>query len=329
MSLHERFVIWAERVNRERGREMEFEEILGYHLEQAFRYRRDLGPIDAEGRAIAVRAAEKLGGAGRRAFARGDLPAASNLLPRAAALLEPDDPARIELTVELGEVLTEAGRFADAGAALQDAISAAERIGDERLVARARLARLAAAFYAEELPPGGSARAIEEAQRAATMFEQTGDEIGLARASRVIAIFQATSGDLEAAAIATEHCVEHASRAGERRLASLAAAAYATIALAGPTPTGDVLDRCATLLEQVSGDQRAEATILAVMAVAEAMEGRFDRGRELHGRARCPSRWIGPERDGDLDLAGVLAHRDAGRRRSRRRAAAACRRRRA
>ncbi|MBF8289183.1 MAG: hypothetical protein HW391_151 [Chloroflexi bacterium] len=36
-TLHERFVEWAERVNRERGREQEFEEILGYHLEQAYR----------------------------------------------------------------------------------------------------------------------------------------------------------------------------------------------------------------------------------------------------------------------------------------------------
>ncbi len=45
-TIHERFVDWAEPVNRERGRELEFEEILGYHLEQAYRYRLDLGAID-------------------------------------------------------------------------------------------------------------------------------------------------------------------------------------------------------------------------------------------------------------------------------------------
>ena len=285
-TLHERFAAWAERVNRERGREMEFDEILGYHLEQAFRYRQDLGPVDEEGRAIAKRGAQKLGAAGRRAFVRGDLPAAANLLPRAASLLERDDPDRIDLTVDVGEVYTEAGRFSDAGTALVEAIAAAERIGDERLIARARLAKLAAAFYAEELPLGGSARAVEEAQRAATMFDRFGDQIGLARAWRVIAIVQATSGDLEAAALATERCVDHASRGGDRRLASRAAAAYATIALAGPIPTGEVLERCAALIEQVTGDQRAEATIRAVMAVIEAMEGRFDRAREMHARAR-------------------------------------------
>ena len=48
-NLHERFVAWAEPVNRERGRETEFEEILGYHLEQAVRYRSELGPLDAAG----------------------------------------------------------------------------------------------------------------------------------------------------------------------------------------------------------------------------------------------------------------------------------------
>ena len=44
---------WAERVNKERGREQEFEEILGFHLEQAFRYRTELGPLDDASRELA------------------------------------------------------------------------------------------------------------------------------------------------------------------------------------------------------------------------------------------------------------------------------------
>ena len=35
-TLHERFVAWADRVNEDRDRAVEFEEILGYHLEQAY-----------------------------------------------------------------------------------------------------------------------------------------------------------------------------------------------------------------------------------------------------------------------------------------------------
>src|SRR5438034_3410633 len=94
-TLHERFVEWAEPVNRERGRETQFEEILGYHLEQAVRYRSELGPLDEAGQVLAGRAADKLGSAGRRAFGRGDLPAAANLLRRATALLPKDADLRI------------------------------------------------------------------------------------------------------------------------------------------------------------------------------------------------------------------------------------------
>ena len=47
--LHVDFVRWADQVNAERGRELEFEEILGYHLEQAHRYLSELGPLDDKG----------------------------------------------------------------------------------------------------------------------------------------------------------------------------------------------------------------------------------------------------------------------------------------
>ena len=51
-TFHERFVDWAVRVNRERGRETEYEEILGYHLEQAHQYLTELGPLDDHGREL-------------------------------------------------------------------------------------------------------------------------------------------------------------------------------------------------------------------------------------------------------------------------------------
>src|SRR6185503_16832964 len=86
-TLHERFVAWAERVNRERGRELEFEEILGYHLEQAYQYRAELGVLDEKALSLAAQASAKLGSAGRRASGRGDATAAASLLNRAARVL--------------------------------------------------------------------------------------------------------------------------------------------------------------------------------------------------------------------------------------------------
>jgi predicted ATPase len=118
--LHERFVGWAEPVNRERGREMEFEEILGYHLEQAYRYRTELGPLDDGGRIVGRRAGEKLASAGRRAFARGDAPAAANLLRRATSVVPTEDPWRIELLPALADAHIEQGDFGEATAVLDE-----------------------------------------------------------------------------------------------------------------------------------------------------------------------------------------------------------------
>jgi len=148
--LHERFVTWAERVNRERGRELEFEEILGYHLEQAYRYRVDLGVIDPHARTLAERAAEKLSAAGRRAFGRGDAPAAASLLRRAVDLLEPMDPRRLELVPDLSEAYLTMSHFAEARVELDAALEGASAAGDARAEARLQVARLLIDLFSGE-----------------------------------------------------------------------------------------------------------------------------------------------------------------------------------
>ena len=57
------------------------------------------------GREVGRRGAAKLSSAGRRALARGDLPAAASLLPRSVDLLPPEDPHRIEVLPDLAESL--------------------------------------------------------------------------------------------------------------------------------------------------------------------------------------------------------------------------------
>ena len=100
--LHERFAGWLERIARDRV--TEFEEILGFHLEQAYRYREALGTIEPY-RHLAERAAKWLGSAGTRAADRGDAGAAINLLERTLALLPEDAPGKPELLLTLGESL--------------------------------------------------------------------------------------------------------------------------------------------------------------------------------------------------------------------------------
>ncbi|MDP8930972.1 MAG: AAA family ATPase, partial [Actinomycetota bacterium] len=88
--LHERFAGWLERAARDSS--LQFEALIGYHLEQAYLHRRNLGLADQHTRTLALRAGEHLARAGGRAFGRFDVTAAENLWSRAVALLPADHP---------------------------------------------------------------------------------------------------------------------------------------------------------------------------------------------------------------------------------------------
>ncbi len=282
---HEKFVTWAERVNRERDRETEFEEILGYHLEQAFRYRTELGALDEDARDVGRRASAKLASAGRRAFARGDMPAAANLLRRAAAPLDPDDVARVEILIELGEALIELGDVAAVQTVIDDASIAAARLGDSRLAARATLVRLARALLASELE-GGVPGAVREAERAIEVFDACNDHAGLARAWRFLIGIHGVTGRYEDAAAAARRSVDEARRAGDARIAARAAIGYATASLHGSTPAAEALLICEGLLDDTKGDRKAGATILGAMSALLAMQGEIERGRDTYRQYR-------------------------------------------
>ena len=96
---HRRFADWCVRIAGERIEELE--EIVGYHLEQAFRNRESLGALDEEARALAIEASARLESAGMRAYDRPDMAAAANLLRRAETLLPPDDPGRVAILTTL------------------------------------------------------------------------------------------------------------------------------------------------------------------------------------------------------------------------------------
>jgi predicted ATPase/class 3 adenylate cyclase len=291
-TLHEKFVDWAEPVNRERGRETEFEEILGYHLEQAVRYRSELGPLDEGGRRLAMRAATKLASAGRRAFARGDTPAACSLLRRATLLPPADDPFRLGLLVELADALLEEGAFEEAAFVLSEATERAERIGDARLVASSRIGRRTLDLQASGLT--GTEAVMADVMSLTPVFEAAGDEGGLARAWRLLMVIHGTVGAYDEAAAAAKRVVDHARAAGDSRLAARGAIGYAVTALHGPTPATEALRRTERLIEDVQGDRKAEAVILGVLAQLHAMRGSFEVAREMYLRARSMLEDLGP-----------------------------------
>lgn len=284
-ALHERFVVWAERVNKERGRETEFEEILGYHLEQAYRYRVELGVIDDEAIAVGERAAEKLANAGRRALARGDLPAAVNLLKRAVGLIPREAPSRLELMVDLGDAYLQFGEFDNAGAVLDQAMAIAGEVGETRYYERAAVIKVSVDQFRAG-GEGGAGRAIEVAKRAIAVLEPLGDAAGLARAWRLMMYTEGNQGHLSEASAAGERVVSYAAQAGDRRLASRSAPPIVAFLLHGPATVADATAKCEELLASTEGDRKTEAVILSTLAVLRAMQGRFGDARDLYGRGQ-------------------------------------------
>ena len=122
--LHERYGGWLERIAAERRRE--FEEIVGYHLEQAYRCRAELGSPDprAASSPPAPPSCSMRPGAGP---ARSDLPAAIGLLERVSELLGPTRPRRTAVLAEIGGALTECGRLAEAADVLAEAGAGRDR----------------------------------------------------------------------------------------------------------------------------------------------------------------------------------------------------------
>ena len=84
----------------------------------------------------------------------------------------------IDTRTELGAALSEAGEFGESRSALDAAHAAAAAIGDRRLVARARMARISLDLYSETMQGGGLAAAVSEAEAAIELFRAAGDDGG-------------------------------------------------------------------------------------------------------------------------------------------------------
>ena len=128
--LHEQFAGWVS----QRGEG--FDEFLGFHLEQAVQYRRELGHPDDDTRPLASRAGEHLAIAGRRSLSRGDPNAGARLLARSADQFEFSGERRPDVLLELGSALSESGDFRGAEGVLQTSLEQARAAGAESTSAR-------------------------------------------------------------------------------------------------------------------------------------------------------------------------------------------------
>jgi class 3 adenylate cyclase/tetratricopeptide (TPR) repeat protein len=276
--LHEQFADWLERKAGERVGE--HEEILGYHLEQAYRYRIELGPPDERARALAERAAERLAAAGHRALGRGDAGAGANLVSRAVSLLARNDPDRLALLPELGQALVDTGELAQAESVLDEAMDA----GDPLVAARALLMQLYLELSTN--PEATLDDIVREVERAIPMFERMGDDRGLANAWRLLAWVYLMRCHASAMQDALERAATYARRAHDRRL-ELESMGWLTYgALLGPMRPADGIRYCEAIVERAGGERRVEGYALMPQALLRAELGAFDEARDLFARGR-------------------------------------------
>jgi DNA-binding SARP family transcriptional activator len=276
--LHERCADWLD------GRPQGLDEVVGYHLEQAHKYRTELGARDRHVRSLGADAGERLGRAGVRALMRGDLPAAANLLERATALLPVDDPRSLELRCELGIVYRAAGESARAEELLASTVLSAATIRDRRLELRAEIELGLVRLHTS--PEGAPENLLAVAEEAIPALESLEDDRSLGRAWLAIGWVQ--GGFLcrnEAWVDAAERALAYYGRAGWST--AICAGQLAGALFHGPTPVDAAIGRCNDLLENEIADRLGEAHVLVSLGGLEALRGRFDEGYELVQRARA------------------------------------------
>ncbi len=273
--LHERFADWLSTHNL-----VESDEIVGYHLEQAHRYRVELDPTDLRLLEVGGRAAEHLADAGYGAIGRGDWGAARSLLRRARGFLGTDDPRLPVVALELAYVLEETGELAEAMDAIGDALSATDPVIRARgIVAEVQVRT----FLDESITPQWRIARREEAR---AVLEDARDDVGLARYWHNFGYDSWAGCQASTALERWERGRRHAEAAGALDLARELQSRTLSCLVLGPIPTAEALQRSTEILELAGNAPLLEAFALQAVGMLDVMEGRIEQGRELVLRGR-------------------------------------------
>jgi class 3 adenylate cyclase/tetratricopeptide (TPR) repeat protein len=278
--LHERVAGWLG------GRGEEFEEVVAYHLEQAYLSLARLGRPGARARSLAEAAAERLSACGQRAYARGDSEAAVNMLTRAAAVLPADDPRRLSLLPPLGRALREYGDLERADEVLSEAVARARATCERTVAADAGVALSDLRFHRSSRTGVERRDVLRGLDAAIPVFEEAGDESGLARALTLLGKLNFWAGEAATALPDLERAARHARAVGDRAQEAESLRYVCHALQYGPVPVAEALGRLEEIGPRAEGNSRLEAALLLARAHLEAMRGRFDAAHELVSRAK-------------------------------------------
>jgi tetratricopeptide (TPR) repeat protein len=268
---HVRYADWLS------ARTGDHDDVLGHHLEQALRYRRELDePTDP---ALVARAVRHLSAAGRRALDGDDLSNAASLLARALELA----PGDAELLRDRCEALVSSG---DVHAATSIVVQLAAAAHDERSRA---VADVFGAQLAGQRTPDALRGVAARAGAAATTLAACGDDTGVAHAEAVYANALAGLGQIGACEAALDRSLAAARRAGDTRRANVVLSMAPAAALWGPSPIPRASGRCLDVIRVLRitlWAPHVEAHALRHQAVLEALRDRPDAARRMLASAR-------------------------------------------
>lgn len=268
----------------------EYEPAIGFHFEQAFRYRTELGSNDAATVEIGDRAARLFQLASERALERDDLASAAPLARRALACLAADDPERRGLLVTACEALLSAGDVV----AGRDVLAELDAIDDD-----ARLEAWGACFHAELITlsqPDQLSFAEASVNTAAQRLADLDDQAGVAKARQMRARALASLGRVGDCEAELDLALTAARAADDRRRVTAVLGSAPTAALWGPSPVPRAGGRCLDvirLLRITTGSPAVEATSVRCQAVLEGLRGRFDTARTMLASARETAEELG------------------------------------
>jgi class 3 adenylate cyclase len=274
---------WHERLADHLDRKREPDELVGFHLERAYRLHTELGADDRRLRQLAADAGMRLGSAGMLAWKRNDVHATVGLLERATNLLPTDSSLTRELTCELGLALRAGGDAQRATDALSFAARAASSVGDAHIELRARM-ELSFLRVLED-PGTNGQELLEIALGAIPTFEALNDDRALGRAWLLSGYVHGGSHlRCKAWEESSERALEAYRRAGlpvATCLGQLSQALYQ-----GPTPAQEAAMRCERLLARDAVGPAGEANVMVFLGGLLAMRGQLGEGRALVARAR-------------------------------------------
>jgi class 3 adenylate cyclase/tetratricopeptide (TPR) repeat protein len=287
--LHEAFADWMERTLGD-GLEA-LREVIGYHLERAAVYRKEVVGDDESARRLARRAADHLEAAARRAGGVWDEVAVLRLLSRANDLRGPGDPERLANLPKLARALWGAGRLEEAKAVLDEVLASPDADAATRAQAlEATWVGSAGGLSAAEMRPR-----VEEAL---SIRRDLGEPAGIARALLGLSEVAGFTGDLKKGHEVAEEALGYADNAKNTELQGQALSYRTTFYLDSKESTSD---RAISMLEEdltfarAHGHRAMESVTLLKMGQLAGERGARTEAQDLFERGLAIQRELGWE----------------------------------